>query len=46
MITGGGNDVNGRKNTRSPVRGEQVPSDLSLGWLIDMITGDSIDVNR
>lgn len=34
-----------QKNTRSPARGEQVPSDPSLGWLLFMITGDTEDVN-
>ena len=46
MITGGGNDDNWRKNTRSPSRGEQVPSDPSLGWSFTMITEASEDVNQ
>ncbi len=34
-----------QKNTRSPARGEQVPSDLSLGSSLIMITGDTEHVN-
>ena len=33
------------KNTRSPARGEQVPSETSLGWLSVIVTGDGGDVN-
>ena len=29
-----------------PARGEQVPSDLSLGWLHNMLTEDNQHVNR
>ena len=37
--------INDKKNTRSPARGEQVPSDLSLGSSLITITGDTEDVN-
>ena len=36
----------GEKNTRSPSKGEQVPSDPSLGWSFTMITEAGEDVNR
>ena len=45
-VSADGMSINGKKNTRPTARAGRVPSDLSLGWLLIMITKDDQHVNR